>query len=109
MSESGRKLDKNYEYKQIAKERSIWLLRPVMAVCVVVWAFHPTTALTENLREHILLGFLLGALFGIVLNLGIYRYYLFTRRLNTTNRHNRVPDEYYFGHVKKVLYDQNSQ
>lgn len=104
MAETKRKLDKNYQYKDIARERSIWLIRPVMAVCVIVWAFHPTTALSDNLEGNLLLGFLLGALFSIIINMGVYRYYLIVRRRNTMNRMNRVPDEYYFGRIKEVLF-----
>lgn len=97
-------VDKNYEYQKIAKERSIWLLKPLTILGITVWAFYPTTALPETLERNALMGFLLGAVAGLVVNMGVFKHYLFSRRQNITDRKNRMPDEYYFGKIKEVKF-----
>lgn len=102
---SSGKVDRGYDYQRIAKERFLWLMRPVTVVCIFVWCLYPSTVL-YNLEGNVLLGFLLGTVAGLLVNWSVLRYYLFTRRQNTLERKNRMPDEYYFGKIKQVLYDK---
>lgn len=100
---SDKKMDTAYEYGKIAKERTLWIIRPVAIVCIVAWVVHPNTSLASNVETNILLGFLFGALLGGF----IYREQLqefWTIRLRGKDAHNRIPDEYYLGKVKEVLF-----
>lgn len=99
-----RKIDKNYEYKKIAKERSLWLLKPMTVLGVLVWALYPSTVMPGHLDQNATMGFLLGAMAGVVWKMDTFRYYLFVRRHNVTDRKNRMPDEYYFGLIKQVMH-----
>ena len=96
-------VDKNYEYKQIAKERTIWLIRPLVAVLLIVWCLHPSTAVSPELDRNVLLGFLGGALFCLF----VFRKVLFKSILEkhkiSKEVLNRVPDEYYLGRVEKIM------
>lgn len=99
-----KKVDKNYEYKEIARERSIWLLKPITLVLIVIWCFYPSQDMMQQLEGNIMLGFLLGSVAGILIKISDLKYYLYTRRKNTVERKNRMPDEYYYGKIKKVLF-----
>ncbi len=97
------KKDVAYEYQAIAAERLAWVMRPVFFFSIIAWVLSPGTVRPNGLDHNTLLGFLLGALFGIVLNYGVLKHYLVVRRKDTKNRKNRMPDEYYFGKVMDVL------
>lgn len=99
-----KKVDKNYEYKEIARERSIWLLKPITLVLIVIWCFYPSKDMMQTLDANVMLGFLLGSVAGIIVKFSDLKYYLYTRRKNTVERKNRMPDEYYYGKIKKVLF-----
>jgi len=101
-----RKIDKNYDYQQIARERSLWLLKPITLVCIVIWCFYPSVDMMSHLENNVLLGFLLGSVAGVIIKYPELKYYLYTRRKNTVERKNRMPDEYYFGKIKKVLFEK---
>ena len=106
MSEAKTKktVDKNYEYKEIARERSIWLLKPITLVLIVIWCFYPSQDMMAQLDGNIMLGFLMGSVAGIIIKFSDLKYYLYTRRKNTVERKNRMPDEYYYGKIKNVLF-----
>lgn len=98
-----KKIDTAYEYSKIAKERTLWIIRPVAIVSIIAWVVHPNTSLTDHLERNILLGFLFGAALGAF----IYRDKIqefWTIRLRGKDAHNRIPDEYYLGQVKEVLF-----
>ncbi|MBI1363778.1 MAG: hypothetical protein GC134_07310 [Proteobacteria bacterium] len=102
-----KKLDTNYEYQKIATERLLWLAKPLTIFGLFVWCLHPSTSEPEFVDRNAMLGFLLGAFAGLLVNAQVLKYYLFTRRTNTSkNTRNRVPDEYYFGKIKEVLYQK---
>ena len=99
-------VDKNYEYKQIAAERTVWLIKPLAVVGLTLWCFHPSTTLPDVIDRSTMLGFLLGASTTILLNFRVLKYYLYTRRHHNQHHRSRVPDEYYFGKVKDVMFDK---
>lgn len=99
-------VDKDYEYKEIARERSIWLLKPITLVLIVIWCFYPSQGMADHLESNILLGFLLGSIAGMIVKFHDLKYFLYTRRRNTIERKNRMPDEYYVGKIKEVLFDK---
>lgn len=102
-----RRIDKNYEYQQIARERSIWLLKPITLVCIIIWCFYPSIDMIRHLESNVLLGFLLGSIAGVIIKYPDLKYFLYTRRKNTVERKNRMPDEYYFGKIKTVLFEKD--
>jgi hypothetical protein len=103
-----KKIDTNYEYQKIATERMIWLMKPLTVFGLFVWCLHPSTAEPAVSDRNALLGFLLGAACGLMLNYHVLKYYLVTRRANTAKlSRNRMPDDYYFGKIKQVLYQKD--
>ncbi len=101
------KIDRNYEYGQIARERMLWAIKPIGLVVLMVWVVHPATTKLDVVDHNTLLGFLLGAAFSIVLNMRVLKYFLVVRRQNTRNQRNRVPDEFYFGKIIDRLFSKN--
>ena len=97
------KLDAYHNYQQIAKERLLWLVKPIFTVCLVTWCLHPSTTMHDVVDKNAQLGFLLGALFAILVDRETLYYYLVVRRGETTEQRNRMPDEYYFGKVTEVM------
>lgn len=100
---SDKKMDAEYGHGQLAKERTLWGIRPVAIICILAWVLHPSTSLEYNVDTNVLLGFLFGSLLGAF----IYREQLqtfWTIRLRGKDAHNRIPDEYYLGQVKEVLF-----
>lgn len=98
-------VDANYNFGKIATERALWVFRPVALVAMVVWCLHPSTTFHQVVERNIMLGFLFGATYGIVLNRKILHYYLVIRRKEKRSLRNQVPDEYFFGKVIEVLDD----
>ncbi len=103
-----KKLDTNYEYQQIATERLLWLAKPLTIFGLFVWCLHPSTTEPLVADRNALLGFLFGAIASLMVNYTVLRYYLVTRRNNTSKlSRNRMPDDYYFGKIKEVLYEKD--
>lgn len=100
---SKQRVDTDYQYQKIITERTLWLMKPLAIVCMVMWCMHPATSMPQVLERNVLAGFLVGAFYGIFINRRILRYYLFTRRVQTLEKRNRVPEEYYFGRIREVL------
>lgn len=97
------KVDNDYDFQKITRERLLWLLKPLFTLGLVVWCLHPNTTTKDVVEQNAELGFLLGAVFGIIMHRNVFKYFLVTRRKETRHRRNRVPDEYYFGKIIKVL------
>ncbi len=100
---SDKKIDTAYEYSKIAKERTLWIIRPVAIVMIIAWVVHPETSLQQHVETNVLWGFLFGSSLGAF----IYRDKIqefWTIRRRGKDAHNRIPDEYYLGQVKEVLY-----
>jgi hypothetical protein len=108
VSQIHRQIDSTYEYKKIAKERMLWISKPLGAVFMMVWCVHPSTTMPDVVERNVLLGFLMGALFGLIVNMKVLRYYLITRRHDVMSRRNRMPDEYYFGKIKTILFTKSN-
>lgn len=98
-TEKKQAIDTKYEYQQIARERALWVLKPVALVIMVVWCLHPATIEPELLRRNCLAGFLMGCAYSIFTNRATLRYYLITRRQEKINKRNEMPDDYYFGDI----------
>lgn len=86
----------------LVRSRLLWLVKPMGFLGILLWVLSPGTADTPSLQSPILLGFLLGAIYGVVFYAEEFRrHLLFQRDLGRTRR-NRVPSEYYFGSVESV-------
>lgn len=100
---ASQKLDNELDYQKIAKERLIWLVKPLFIMLFVSFTVYPANVQYEVIERNSMIGFLAGAFFAVFLMRGWFTYYLVTRRKDTKNVKNRMPDEYYFGKVKEVL------
>lgn len=100
----GNKVDTQYEYGAIALERTLWAIRPIITMALVLWVFYPDTTFAEVVDRNSLLGFLLGAIFSLFILRAELRYFLITRRKDTENRKNQMPDKYYFGRIMQILF-----
>lgn len=96
-------LDNSFDWQKIARERSLWLLRPLLIILILTWVLMPWAGHPSVLDRNTLLGFLGGALVGGLITKEAWVYFLVTRRKDTKHRKNRIPDEYYFGKVIEVL------
>ena len=96
------------ETKKIAHDRMLWVVRPIALVCIVVWWLHPSTTLPSAIENNILLGFLLGAAYSLFLNRHTFNLFLIRRNKRTQSRKNCLPDEYYFGKIKELLFNQET-
>jgi len=91
----------------IAGERLLWAMRPLGAVMLILWVMNPDTTAKADLQYEILLGFLLGALYGIFYNYGLLTDILMTKRQNVRHVKNRLPDEFYWGKKIDILFKKD--
>tara|TARA_Y100001960_G_scaffold332842_1_gene435118 strand:+ start:1630 stop:1953 length:324 start_codon:yes stop_codon:yes gene_type:complete len=96
-------LESNYDYGKLAKKRMLWAIKPILGVIIVVWIFHPATATSKEVATMELKGFLAGAIYGLVIYRESIKKFWMSQKIKTTDIKNRVPDEYYMGHIEKVL------
>jgi uncharacterized membrane protein len=93
----------------LARSRLIWVMRPLGLLALVLWVLHPSVADRDELGTMLLLGFLLGAGYGLILYGKALAQYLTLRPLAARQQTNRLPAEYYWGEVAQVLYDNNAR
>lgn len=100
----GNRVDTQYEYGAIALERTLWAIRPIITMALLLWIFYPDTTFHNAVDRNALLGFLLGALFSLFIFRKELRYFLVVRRHDTEHLRNRMPDKYYFGRITQILF-----
>lgn len=86
----------------LARRRLMWLVRPLGFLAVLLWVLSPGTADRVNLQPQILLGFLLGALYGVLFYAEEFRRQILLQYDLGRERRNRVPEEYYFGSIEQI-------
>lgn len=96
-------VESNYDYKSLAKKRMMWAVKPILGVIIAVWILHPATATNPDLASMELKGFLAGAVYGLVVYRDSMKKFWMKQRIKETDIKNRVPEEYYMGHIEKVL------
>mgnify|MGYP000261973798 CR=1 FL=1 len=96
-------LESNYDYKNLAKRRMLWAIKPILGVVIIVWIVHPATATAQDMTSMELKGFLAGAIYGLIVYREAMKKFWMKQRVKETDIKNRVPDEYYMGHIEKVL------
>jgi hypothetical protein len=89
----------------LLRSRLIWVARPLGALGLLLWVLHPGVADRADHGTMMLLGFLLGALYGLVLYGSRLRQYLMLKPLAGRQQSNRFPTEYYWGEVAQVLFN----
>jgi len=94
--------ESNYDYKRLAKKRMLWAIKPILGVIIIVWILHPatTTSHTTGLQ---LKGFLVGSIYGLIIYRESIKKFWLKQKIKNTDIKNRVPEEYYMGHIEKVL------
>lgn len=88
------------------QERILWLAKPLGGVMLVLWIMSPETTARTDLQSTTLLGFLLGAIYGIFFYHETLRGLLFTERENVRKVKNRLPDEFYWGKKLDTLFSK---
>ncbi|MBI1308547.1 MAG: hypothetical protein GC129_01635 [Proteobacteria bacterium] len=92
---------------RLARARLAWALKPLGFLVLVLWVFYPSTADRFDHTHTALLGFLFGALYGLVVYGAALRQYVQLRQPLGRLQANRVPEEYYWGKVENVLFDNS--
>ena len=93
----------------LARSRLVWVMKPFGLLGLVLWVLHPAITDRDELGTMLLLGFLLGALYGVVLYGRILMQYLSLKPLAARQQTNRIPAEYYWGEVTQVMFDNNTR
>ncbi len=93
----------------LARSRLIWVMKPFGLLGLVLWVLHPSIADRSELGAMLLLGFLFGAAYGLLLYGPRLGHYMTLKPLEPRQQTNRVPTEYYWGEVAQVMYDNNGR
>ncbi|PZP40007.1 MAG: hypothetical protein DI585_02325 [Pseudomonas fluorescens] len=88
-------------------ERLKWASRPMGLLLLVLWVLHPSTANQTDYLHMALVGFLVGVGYGFVVYGSKLRIYMSLSSYSQRFKPNRVPDEYYWGNVAQVMFDNN--
>ena len=91
----------------LARERLLWVLRPLGALALLLWILNPSVSAQRDIQQTALLGFLLGAGYGLLMFRKTLYYYLIDRRENQREMRNRLPDEYYWGRNEETLFTKD--
>lgn len=91
----------------LARERLLWAMKPLGFLVLMLWIFHPATADQLEHAHKALQGFLLGALYGLIVYGPSLRQYITLQEPSGRMLTNRVPDEYYWGQITKILFDKS--
>ncbi|NBX86303.1 MAG: hypothetical protein EBQ80_03550 [Proteobacteria bacterium] len=91
--------------RSLAVERLIWALKPLGLLVLLLWIGYPATADRPDHSRVALLAFLFGAAYGLVIHGPTLKKYIVLPQTGTRQRTNRVPEDYYWGHVEQTLFD----
>jgi hypothetical protein len=89
----------------LLRSRLQWVARPLGALLLILWVMHPAVADRPEWGQAMLLGFLLGALYGLVLYGKHFKHYMVLRPVPGRQQSNRVPAEYYWGEISGILFE----
>jgi uncharacterized membrane protein len=88
----------------LAQARILWVMRPLGLLGLVLWVLHPGIADQTEHAHHMLLGFVMGAGYGLIVYGSLLARYLRLRPPTERQQSNRVPNEYYWGQIEQILY-----
>jgi hypothetical protein len=89
----------------LLRSRLQWVARPLGALALILWVLHPAVADRADVGSMMLMGFLLGALYGLVLYGRVMRYYLVLKPIQGRFQSNRLPNEYYWGEINQIMFE----
>ncbi|RYG62142.1 MAG: hypothetical protein EON60_00935 [Alphaproteobacteria bacterium] len=89
----------------LARERLIWATRPLGFLGLALWVLHPSSAQGADPIHLALIGFLVGLFYGMVVYGRQLQNYISHSNGNQRFTPNRVPDEYFWGNIEKIMYD----
>lgn len=89
----------------MARQRMVWAMRPLGLLVLVLWVLHPSTADRVDHAHMALVGFLFGAVYGLIIYGPLLRQYLVVGQVSERQQSNRVPEEYYWGQIDTVMFD----
>lgn len=89
----------------LAVERLKWAIRPMGLLFLMLWIFHPSTVDHADYVRMALLGFLAGVFYGLAVYGRKLQKYILINNQNQTFKQNRVPEEYYWGNVVQMMFD----
>ena len=104
MSDNASSIRHSKDVGKIARERLLWATKPLGAVLLTLWVLSPEVTAKAELQHEMLLGFLMGAVYGIFFHHELLRDMLFVQRENVRKVKNRLPDEFYWGKKTDVLF-----
>lgn len=87
------------------RERLVWASKPMGLLALALWVLHPATASHADYIHMGLVGFLGGTAYGWILYGGRLRSYMALKAVSQSEMPNRVPQEYYWGSIAQVMYD----
>lgn len=93
----------------LARARLIWVMKPLGFLLLVLWILHPSTADRLDHAHTALLGFLFGALYGVIVYGPTLQQYIRLHQPSGRLITNRVPDEYYWGKIDNILFDNTGK
>ena len=86
-------------------QRLAWATKPLGLLFLLFWIFHPLTASHTDFIHMGLLGFLAGIIYGLIVYGKKLRNYIMVTNESQRLKPSRVPEEYYWGHIIKVMFD----
>lgn len=89
----------------LARQRILWAIKPLGLLVLILWVLHPQTADQPDHAHSALLGFLFGAVYGLAVCLPLLLQYIQIGKTGGREQMNRVPDEYYWGEIKDVMFN----
>lgn len=99
-------VERQTDTHRLVRERLLWAVKPFGLLGIILWALHPTTTLitpqNPDLKAESILAFLFGAIYALVVHWDMVRSFFAFSMDTTINRRNRIPDEFYIGHIEEV-------
>jgi len=89
----------------LARARLIWVMRPLGFLGLLLWVLHPNTSDRFDHAHMALIGFLLGAVYGLIVYGPQLKRYVSFRQPSGRHQANRVPEEYYWGQIDSIMFD----
>ena len=87
----------------LARARIIWASKPLGFLCLVLWVLHPAVADQTDYSRTMLIALIWGVLYGLLIYGNVYASFVRLRQQTIRTQPNRFPNEYYWGHIEKVL------
>lgn len=91
----------------LARTRIIWAMKPLGFLVLVLWILHPAIADRFDHAHTALLGFLFGAVYGLIVYGPALKQYIMLSQPTGRLQSNRVPEEYYWGRIENVMFDNS--